>query len=322
VKAMLENLFMEFINTVYKISELYRFEGRFDEAMLFFDSIKPVLDLRDVRKEDKARTLIQFAKIRMDHKFLKDFKYDDEIKMLEDAQKLAESSNAKEIQADALDLIGNCIYRKGILKGDFEEASTYYNKALTIRSQINDMLGLSKSYFHIGIYHENKKDADENDHRAALEYYEKGLQIAIEEDFKLEQSYFFRHLAGIYTFIKEDLEKGLEYFKKSTHLREEIGFIFSLQFSYFAEAFVYFLKEDMDNARDYFTKAYSAAIKVSRIEALKVLIFRRGDAVVREIDLGAALQYYGLILEVAKQVNDKNGIREIELKIKELLKKD
>jgi tetratricopeptide (TPR) repeat protein len=180
------------------------------------------------------------------------------------------------------------------------------------------MLGLSKSYFHLGLYHENKKDADENDHQTAFEFFEKGLKIAEEEDFKLEQSYLFRHLAGIYAFVKEDLDKGLEYFKKSTQLREEIGFIFSLQFAYFAEAFVYFLKKDVDNARDYFTKAYSAAIKVWRTEALKVLIFRRGDAIIREIDLEAALQYYDLILEVAKKVNDKDCINDIEIKIENI----
>ncbi|MFW9866545.1 MAG: hypothetical protein ACFFEN_10660 [Candidatus Thorarchaeota archaeon] len=67
------------------------------------------------------------------------------------------------------------------------------------------------------------------------------MKIAEEENFKLEQSYFFLQLAGIYAFVKADLDKGLEYFKKSTHLREEIGFLFSLQFAYFAEAFVYFL---------------------------------------------------------------------------------
>jgi tetratricopeptide (TPR) repeat protein len=315
---MLKDLFTKFADTILEITELYRFEGRFNEAMTFFNSINPILDLKEFKKENKAKCLIQLVKINMDHKFLKDFNYSEEMKTLQEAQSLVEDANAKDIQADAIDLFGNCIYRKGILEGDFKEALPHYNRALSIRTQINDKLGLSKSYFHLGLYHENKKDADENDHQTAFEYFEKGLKIAEEEDFKLEQSYLFRHLAGIYAFVKEDLDKGLEYFKKSTQLREEIGFIFSLQFAYFAEAFVYFLKKDVDNARDYFTKAYSAAIKVWRTEALKVLIFRRGDAIIREIDLEAALQYYDLILEVAKKVNDKDCINDIEIKIENI----
>ncbi|MFX0000057.1 MAG: hypothetical protein ACFE88_08030 [Candidatus Hermodarchaeota archaeon] len=319
---ILEKYFTEFIDIACKISEVYRFEGKFDEAMLLFDSIKLILDSLEVKKEDQARTLIQFTKIRMDHKFLKDFNYDDEIRTLQEAQKLVEDSNANDIQADALDLIGNCIYGIGILEGDFKEAINYYNKALSIRTKIKDKLGLTKSYFHLGLYHENKKDADENDHQTAFEYFQKGLKIAEEEDFKLEQSYLFRHLAGIYAYIKQDLDKGLEYFKKSTQLREEIGFIFSLQFAYFAEAFVYFLKKDLENAKNYFTKAYLAAINVSRIEALKALIFRRGEEIVSEIDLETAIQYYGLIKKAAEKLEDFEALEEIELKIKELLKKE
>ncbi len=315
---MIENLFTDFVDIINQISEIYRFKGKYNNVMLLYDSINPILNLSEVKKENKAKFLIQIAKIKINHKFLKDFNYEDEIKMLKEAQKLAEDSNAKNSQADAIDLIGDCIYSKGILKGDFKEALNYYNKALSIRTQINDKLGLSKSYFHLGLYHDNKKDADDNDHQTAFEYYEKGLKIAEEEDFKLEQSFFFRHLAGIYAFVKENLDKSLEYFKKSTQLREEIGYIFSLQFAYFSEAFVYFLKKDMLSAREYFIKAYSAAVNVKRIEAMRVLIFKRGEEIIKEIDLEAALNYYNLLFDAAQFVNDKDGIKEIETRINNL----
>ncbi|UCD02497.1 MAG: tetratricopeptide repeat protein [Promethearchaeota archaeon] len=319
---MLEKLFIKFINIACKIFEVYRLEGRFDEAVLFFDSIKPILDSKELRKEDKAKCLIKFAHIKADQKFFKDFNYNDEMTMLQEAQNLAESSNSKDILANALDLFGNCIYRKGILDGDFEEALTYYNKALSIRTQIKDKLGLSKSYFHIGLYHENKKDADEEDYKTSFEYYQKGLKIALEEDFKLEQSYFYRHLAGHYQFLKNDLDKALEYHKKSAELREEIGFNFSLQFPYHAIGFVYFMKNDFENSLVYFKKAYSAALSVNRIEAFKTLIFRRGEVIVRENGLEAALNYYDLLLTAAKNLNDFEGIKEIELKVKDLSKKE
>ncbi|MFX1353296.1 MAG: hypothetical protein ACFE8V_11635 [Promethearchaeota archaeon] len=317
---MAEELFNNFINIICEIAEFYRFEGKCDAAMLFLSSIKPIIDSEDIKKQDKARYLIQFAKITSDHKFLKDFNYDDEMRMLKEAIELAESSNAKAVLADAVDLFGNCIYRQGILEGAFQEAKEYYDKALSIRSLINDKLGLSKSYFHLGLYHENKKETTDIDKQTAFEYYQKGLEIAEEENFKLEQSYLYRHLAFYYSFYKEDLDKGLEYHKKSTELREEIGFRFSLQFAYFAVAFVYFLKNDFDNARDYFLKAYSAAVNADRIEALKVLIFRRGEAIARGKGKSAALNYYQTLLEAAKNIKDIGTIEELELKIKELRK--
>ncbi|MFX0024061.1 MAG: hypothetical protein ACFE9S_17165 [Candidatus Hermodarchaeota archaeon] len=319
---MLENLFTEFIDKVYKISEVYRFEGRFNEAMLFFESIKPILDFDNVKNEDKARILIQFAKIRMDHKFLKDFDYSEEMKMLQDAQKLAEASNAKNLQADALDLYGNCIYRAGILEGDFKDALKYYTEALSIRTQIQDKLGITWSYFHLGIYHENRKDPDEKDHQISFDYYEKGLKIALEEDFKLEQSYLYRHLAGHYAYNRDDIDKGLEYFKKSAELREEIGFIFSLQFAYFAIGFIYFLKKDLVNALEYFKQTFVAAEKVERIKPLMVLIHRRGNEIVEEIDVDAAINYYRLMIDAAKPITLVDGIEEFEIKIKDLSKKE
>ncbi|MFX1235040.1 MAG: hypothetical protein ACFFBY_10875 [Promethearchaeota archaeon] len=315
---MLEELFNKFINIVCRISEVYRFEGKFDSAMLFLNSIKQILDSNELKKQDKARYLVQVAKLKTDQKFLKEFNYDDEMNLLQEAITLADSSNAKATLADALDLYGNCIYRKGILEGDFEEAKNFYDKALNIRSQINDKLGLSKSYFHLGLYHENRKGVDNRDKQNAFEYYQKGLELAEEGNFKLEQSYLYRHLAFYYSFYKEDLDKGLEYHKKSAEIREEIGFIFSLQFSYFAVAFLYFLKDDFDNARDYFLKAYSAAANVDRIDALKVLIFRRGEAIVREEGKNVALNYYQILFNVAKSVKDIRGIEELELKVKEL----
>lgn len=319
---MLENFFTEFINSVYKISEVYRFEGRFNEAMLFFESIKPILDFDNLKKEDKARILIQFAKIRMDHKFFKDFNYDEEMKMLQDAQKLAESSNTKNVQADAIDLYGNCIYRAGILEGDFKEASKYYKDALSIRTQIQDKLGVTWSYFHLGIYHENKKDPDEKDHQTSFDYFKKGLKIALEEDFKLEQSYFYRHLAGHYAYNRDDLDKGLEYFKKSAELREEIGFIFSLQFAYFALGFIYFMKKELANALEYFKKTFVAAEKVNRKKPLIVLIHRRGDEIVEEINAESAVNYYNLMINAAKSIKYLEAIEEFEIKIKNLSKKE
>jgi tetratricopeptide (TPR) repeat protein len=319
---MLEDLFTEFINNVYKISEVYRFEGRFNEAMLFFESIKPILDFDNLRKEDKARILIQFAKIRMDHKFLKDFDYNEEMKMLKDAQKLAESSNAENVQANAIDLYGNCIYRAGILEGNFEEALKYYKDALSIRTQIKDKLGITWSYFHLGIYHENKKDPDEKDHQISFDYFQQGLKIALEENFKLEQSYLYRHLAGHYAYNRDDLDKGLEYFKKSAELREEIGFIFSLQFAYFAIGFIYFMKKDLINALEYFKKTFIAAKKVDRKKPLIVLIHRRGNEIVEEIDIDTAINFYNLMIEAAKVINFSEAVEEIEIKIKELSKKE
>ena len=174
---MLGNLFNKFVNVLCEIAEEYLYKGRFDEITLLFDSIKEIMNTNEVKNEDKARFLIQFARIKILQKFLKEFNYITEIKMLQEALKLVEFSNFKKLEANALDLIGNSIYRKGILEGEFKESLEYYQKALNIRIQVGDKLGLSKSYFNLGLYHENVKGSNEKDKQKSFKDYKKDLKI-------------------------------------------------------------------------------------------------------------------------------------------------
>lgn len=57
---------------------------------------------------------------------------------------------------------------------------------------------------------------------------------------------------------------------------------------------------------------------MDRIEPLRILIFRRGVEIKKEMDLEAALNYYNLMLKATKSVNDKKGIKEIELQSKKI----
>ncbi|MFX0076683.1 MAG: hypothetical protein ACFE96_14665 [Candidatus Hermodarchaeota archaeon] len=313
--------FETLVETIIKITEIYRFEGKLDDAINIFKFNVPIIDFKDVRSVDKAKFLIQYAKILQQSKFIKEFNYDKEIEMLTEARELAKSSNAKNLMADALDLIGTCIYSKGILEGEYEEAIEYFNLALRFREEIDDVLGLCKSYFNIGLYHENKKDLNEEDRRKSFDYYQKGLEIAIDKNFKLEQAYFYRHLAYFYQYFENDEEKSLQYHLNSAKLREEIGFKISLQFSYFAVAMAYFFLSDFENSLQYFKKAYSWATKMKRLEQLKVLIFRRGNQLIKNNRNNEAIKYYELVLESATKEGDLESAKEIEAEINSLSSK-
>ena len=299
---MIQKIFEDFVEFIVKITEVYRYEGKIDDALLILRSNIQVMEFDDVGSSDKAKFLIQHAKILQQSKFIKEFNYDNEVKMLLEAQKLAKSSNAKNLIADALDLVGTCIYSAGILEGDYQKAIEYFNQALNIRMEINDLLGLCKSYFNLGLYNENIKDASEENKRKSFDYYQRGSKIAIEEDFKLEQAYFYRHLAFFYQYFEKDNEKSLQYHLNSAKIREEIGFKISLQFAYFAVALEYFFLNDFKNSLEYFKKAYHWAINMSRVEQLKVIIFRCGNQMIKARETESVIPYYKLVLESAKKI--------------------
>ena len=314
----IQDCFKDFVEFIIKITEIYRYEGKTDEALLIFKSNIQVMDLEEVRSEDKAKFLIQYAKILQQSKFIKEFNFDNEIKILTEAQELAKSSNAKNLMADALDLIGTCIYSTGILEGDYQKAIDFFDQALKIRMEINDTHGLCKSFFNLGLYHENIKDSNEENKRKSFEFYQRGFKIALEENLKLEQAYFYRHLAFFYKFYENDNEKSLQYHLNSASLREEIGFKISLQFSYFAVAIEYYFLKDFENSLNYFKKAYSWAINMNRVEQLKVIIFRHGSQMIQANEIENTIKYYELVLESAKKARDFEGAKEIELEIKNL----
>lgn len=157
--------------------------------------------------------------------------------------------------------------------------------------------------------------------RKAFNYYQKGLKIAEEKNIKLEQSYFYHHLGLLYQFYHEDLNKALEFQKKSAELRKEIGFKLNLHNAYFAVGMVYYFKKDFESAMDYFKKAYSAAENIGYKEVLRNHLIKNGDAVEAKDGLEPALKYFKLALLAAKGSNDVEGIRVINLKIKNLSKK-
>lgn len=315
---LIQSYFESFIDNIIKITGKYLYEGKIEDALLVFESNIQVIDLEDVNSENKAKFLIHYAKILQQEKFIKEFNFEREIEMLSEARKLAESSNFKNLLADALDLIGTCIYSKGIFEGEYYDALEYHNQALQIRVEINDLLGICKSYFNLGLYEEHLKDITEENKRKAFEYYQNGLKIAIENDFKLEQAYFYRHLAYFYQYFENDKKKSLQCHLNSAKIREEIGFKVSLQFSYLAVAMEYFYITDYTNALEYFNKAYYWAKEVGRIEQLRVIIFKRGDYMVNEAETENAIKYFELVLESAEKAGDIECSKKIEKEIMNL----
>jgi len=187
----------------------------------------------------------------------------------------------------------NSINNKGYfvdLIGDVKGALKYYYKALTIREQLNDSLGLSESYNNIGTVY-----GGQGDYEKALVYIDKTLMLltdrnasavtlmnkgvileklekstaalkcfndALEISRELKNRVFIvniqNHIGAIYLKDKR-FEKSLACFIESETIANEVGYKSGYIHSLTKQAKIHFYKEDMLSAKLKANKAYGLA---------------------------------------------------------------
>lgn len=125
---------------------------------------------------------------------------------------LYQSTGDKNGQAVALNLMGTLN-----LKTDPSSSCDFFKKALSIREEINDTLGIASCYNNLGICYQN--DFDFN---LSLSYYQRALDLYESLSEKLYVIVAMNNIGNIYGHLGHS-GKRLEYLKKSLELTREIS---------------------------------------------------------------------------------------------------
>jgi len=125
---------------------------------------------------------------------------------------LFESIGNKIGKALALNLMGTLN-----LKTDPSSSCEFFKKALTIREEIKDTLGIASCYNNLGICYQNDFDLN-----LSLNYYQRSLELYENLSEKLYMIVAMNNIGNVYGTIG-DSQKRLEYLNKSLELTREIS---------------------------------------------------------------------------------------------------
>lgn len=310
-------LYSDLIQTICKLSDVYLYEVRLDDAFRLLNS--DILKLIDnkLTPEDKVRLRTQLGKI-MIYENVRDHKsFDKVLKILYEVEKKAESLNNKALLADVEALIGwGIMYEIYCFGGpSYDPSLKYFKRALKLRQEIDDKRGVAESLMHVALVYQSRENA--SDDQEALLVNQQAYRMAEEGNYKLVKSFVARHIGWIYR-KKGELDKALTYFKESLVLREEVGFKFFLPPSNYAIGIVFFEKNDLDQALKYFQRALTHAEELGLKRHVVFSLIRIGDVKKAKKEKKKALKNYHKALKVAKSMNFDIGISESIKRIKEL----
>jgi tetratricopeptide (TPR) repeat protein len=309
------------IQALNRISEIYYYEGKLDDAWQTLENGAQLLKGKEVSPEDAARFQIQRGKILYYQDSLAGGDYQKSIAFLLETNKTVETINDDRLKAEIADLIGRAVYSQAFLDGDFETALKYFREALTISQKIGDRQGVALSLFHHGLVYENRKNSTSEDKGKAFEYYRQALDLAEKGSYKLEAAYLYRHLAFIYQ-ERGDLDKALDYLTKSFALREEIGFKIYLSPAALAVGDLYLRKKDYAKADEFYQKGLSLAEAVNGQRFIVMSLLSLGDLQRAKGDSAKALDYFKRALKLAEDTKNTEGVKTAADRIAKLSKAD
>ncbi|MDX5340173.1 MAG: sensor histidine kinase [Cyclobacteriaceae bacterium] len=214
----------------------------------------------------------------------------------------AELAGDPKILAQAYSDLGSGILQKG----DLEESKALYLQSLWLRLEVQDSLGMAKSYNALGFIHQRKYETD-----SAIKYFLLALPIFQKSNAQLSAATVLNNLGVIYQNLS-NYEKAKEAYEESAAIREQLGDVRGTIASYNNLGTVHKYLGDFESAERYFQKALDQSIELGDLmnQAMTYRIY--GAFLMEKGDLEKLESVARKGLEVANQVNSQYDIASIE----------
>ena len=207
---------------------------------------------------------------------------------------VAETLGGKALLADTVDLTGAVLQSKdSSLDTSFEARLAYFQRALKIRTEIQDQRGMAESHFHIGLVYQNQPPAGEDNLHQAFVAFEKAYHLAVEGDFAFERAHAARHLAYLYD-KRQEQEQAYQLHQEFLTINKTIDFKPYLAPAHTMMGLADFSFGNLVAAEQHLQSAYAVADQISSNH------FRADAAMMLGVVSGAQGEYYS-----AKQYFDE-----------------
>ncbi|HWY38135.1 MAG TPA: tetratricopeptide repeat protein [Bacteroidia bacterium] len=221
------------------------------------------------------------------------------------AEKLLNASNSaqevytlKKNMAFGFQIIGN-VYAD---QGNYNDALSFFSKALAVRQEIKDKLGIASSLNNMGLI-----SWKQGLYVKALDYYFKALPIAEEIKRKPMMANLYNNIGIIYK-AEGNLTKGLDYYTKALKIREELNDKQSIAASLDNIAIIYNDQKDYEKALEQGLKALALRKEANDKTGIGHSYNNIGLIYENRKNYTLALDYYFKSLFIREEIKDKQGV--------------
>lgn len=176
-------------------------------------------------------------------------------------QKLAKTSKKSSNYPTYKKYLAFAINQQGIrlmnFDGNYKESIPFFNRALDIRKELNDLPGMGNIYANLGYAHFGANNLD-----AAKKNFDLALQtrLKVGDQHQIGLSYY---QIGVFYSRQQNIPNGMKYHMKALKIREKLNDIDGLVHSYNDVGSLFYYQGEVDQALKFYKKVLNYENKIS-----------------------------------------------------------
>ncbi len=187
--------------------------------------------------------------------------------------------------------------------GKFDKAIEFTNKSLQIFRKLEDYEGMAACYNNIGLFYEDKGEAD-----SALANYKKSFYYEKLRGDKLGMAYSYLTIGNAY-YYKDELVSAIRNYFEGLKLMQELNNDHGSAILFSVIGVIYEDSKEYEKAMDYYCKAEEVFIRLGDDENLGSVYMNLGELYSMESKkYKLALEYFNKAMAIKKANDDKTGI--------------
>lgn len=291
--------YAQIVDNVCKITDSYLYDGRIDQAIELAEKGQEIADNDDTDRKDLALMLLQRGKLLNRRSFFGRPAFEEAETILTRARAIATTIADQELLAMTLLRLGQAHdYRTMTAgEGDFQDALDHFERALTLFQATNNREGEGKACFNIGLIHQRRREMEE-----AASRFSEAYDIAIQGDYRFDQSLAIRHLGFIH-FTKGDYELAEKCALESLKLRQELGYRLYLPSAHHVLGVLYIVQEKWEQAMAHLEQAKAMAEEMKLSAYMIQIQLAQGEWYKRQGNNELARQSFRGALEIATEID-------------------
>jgi len=300
IEEQLENLAYHYNQTEIKEKAIYYLEKAADKAKESYENEKAMnyynqllIRLGKENKEKRIESLLKKGAI-----FDLIGKWNEGIKVCQDALNLAEEIDNKLLIAKSKSNLGKFLQNKG----DYKNAFKLFKEAIEIFTALNNDIGISCVIGNMGIIYTNQCN-----YLKAIKCYEKLLKMAEELGDKYNIGIATNNIGNVY-FYQGNYEKAMKFYKKNLHIAKELGNKRSIGVAIGNIGIIYMKQGNYEKAMEYYERKLKIAEELSNKYSIALAIGNIGSVCIEQGNYQKAMEYYQKELKISEELDDKYSI--------------